>query len=570
MAAPNFENRTLYYGDNLPALRRMNSESVHLIATDPPFKKQRGFFSDAGGYDDRWTWRKDILGLDRKGNAIAESHDDWIDQIQDDWPGAWKVIDAARDGYGDDMGAFLCWLGVRLMEMRRILRDDGSIYVHIDHTAHAWTKALMDSIFGQRNFRNETVWKRTYAHNSAKRWGPVHDTILFYSKSEEYVWNPIYQDYDKAYLDKYYRFEDDRGRYRLVTLTGAGTRQGDSGLPWRGVNPTDSGRHWAMPIQALQNAFPDVNLNGLSTQEKLDLLDEAALIYWPKRGSVPQQKRYIDENPGTPIADVIDDIGPLGAHARERTRYPTQKPIALYERIVRVSSNPGDIVLDPFCGCATTPVAAERLGRQWVGMDIWEQAYSKVTERLREYNILTDDPEQDGQANESGMLQFAEYSLTLIDNREKGEEFPARTDDNEVAAPALNLRRPRPTEPWQQLSNALMRRILNVAQERGGLVGCAGCGRLLEPDFFHLDHISPKSQGGENYITNRILICAPCNSRKSDTKTLKGLQNDNRKDKWMKDRKLAEDMQSFARMRAEWIRDNWDTAQCRDFIAGVP
>ena len=269
--------------------------------------------------------------------------------------------------------------------------------------------------------------------------------------------------------------------------------------------------------------------------------------------------------------DIWTDILPLGRsrHGR-RTRYPTQKPLALYERIVQASSNPGDIVLDPFCGCATTPVAAERLGRQWVGMDIWEQAYSKVTERLREYNILTDDPEQDGQANESGMLQFAEYSLTLIDNREKGEEFPARTDDNEVAAPALNLRRPRPTEPWQQLSNALMRRILNVAQERGGLVGCAGCGRLLEPDFFHLDHISPKSQGGENYITNRILICAPCNSRKSDTKTLKGLQNDNRKDKWMKDRKLAEDMQSFARMRAEWIRDNWDTTQCRDFIAGVP
>ena len=164
MAAPNFENRTLYYGDNLPALRRMNSESVHLIATDPPFKKQRGFFSDAGGYDDRWTWRKDILGLDRKGNAVAESHDDWIDQIQDDWPGAWKVIDAARDGYGDDMGAFLCWLGVRLMEMRRILRDDGSIYVCTSTTRpKPGRKALMDAIFGQQAISaTETVWRRTY------------------------------------------------------------------------------------------------------------------------------------------------------------------------------------------------------------------------------------------------------------------------------------------------------------------------------------------------------------------------------------------------------------------------
>ena len=434
MGTPNFANRTLYYGDNLAALRRMNSEMVHLIATDPPFKKQRGFFSDAGGYDDRWTWQRDILGLDRKGNAVAENHDDWVDQIQDDWPGAWMVIAAARSTYGDDMGAFLCWLGVRLMELRRILRNDGSIYVHIDETA-------------------------------------VHD--------------------------------------------------------------------------------------------------DAGLVYWPKRGSVPQQKRYADENPGTPVTDVIDDIGPLGAHARERTRYPTQKPLALYERIIRASSNRGDVVLDPFCGCATTPVAAERLGRQRVGMDLWDQAYGKVASRLREYGILVDNPELDGALNENGMMRFNEYRLTLIDNKDKREEFPARTDDNQVAALALNLRRPRPTEPWQQLSNALIRRILVAAQGRNGLVGCAGCGRALETDLFHLDQISPKSQGGENYITNRILICGPCNSRKSDTKTLKGLQNDNRRERWMKDRKLAEEMQSLARMRAEWVRDHWDTEQCREFIAGL-
>ena len=235
MGAPNFANRTLYYGDNLPALRRMNSETVHLIATDPPFKKQRGFFSDAGGYDDRWTWQRDILGLDRKGNAVAENHDDWVDQIQDDWPGAWMVIAAARSTYGDDMGAFLCWLGVRLMELRRILRNDGSIYVHMDETAVHYVKALMDAIFGKENRLNGIVWRRTYAHGGAKKWGPVHDTILFYAKSSEYVWNPVYQDYDKSYLDKYYRFSDARGRYRLVTLTGAGvTKSGDSGLPWRG------------------------------------------------------------------------------------------------------------------------------------------------------------------------------------------------------------------------------------------------------------------------------------------------------------------------------------------------
>lgn len=551
MGSPNFENRTLYYGDNLPALRRMNSESVHLIATDPPFKKQRGFFSEAGGYDDRWTWQKDILGLDRKGNAVAENHDDWIDQIQDDWPGAWKVIDTARAVYGDDMGAFLCWLGVRLMEMRRILRDDGSIYLHIDHTAHAWVKALMDSVFGAANFKSEIVWRRTTSHSDAKGLGSVHDSILFYTKSSESTWNPIFQPLDPEYVENYYRYKDPDGRrFMSADLSGAGPGP-KRNFGERGEIAPPKDRHWM---------HDDAGITRLLLENR---------IFWTRNG-VPRLKVYLDERPGTPADDVWVDILPLRSWHKERRGYPTQKPLALYERIIQASSNPGDIVLDPFCGCATTPVAAERLGRQWVGMDIWEKAYTEITNRLREYNILVDDTEQEGQFNDNGMLQFTEYRLTLIDNREKGEEFPARTDDNEVAAPSLNLKRRRPTEPWQQLSNALMRRILNVAQQRNGLVGCAGCGRLLEPDFFHLDHISPKSQGGENYITNRILICAPCNSRKSDTKTLKGLQNDNRKDKWMKDRKLAEEMQSFARMRSEWTRDNWGTPQCQGFIASLP
>jgi DNA modification methylase/5-methylcytosine-specific restriction endonuclease McrA len=551
MGTPNFENRTLYYGDNLPALRRMNSESVHLIATDPPFKKQRGFFSDAGGYDDRWTWQKDILGLDRRGNGIAENHDDWIDQIQNDWSRAWSVIEAARTVYGDDMGAFLCWLGVRLMEMRRILRDNGSIYLHIDHTAHAWVKALMDSVFGIANFKSEIVWRRTTSHSDAKGLGSVHDSILFYTKSSESTWNPIFQPLDPEYVENYYRYKDPDGRrFMSADLSGAGPGP-KRNFGERGEIAPPKDRHWM---------HDDAGITRLLLENR---------IFWTRNG-VPRLKVYLDERPGTPADDVWVDILPLRSWHKERRGYPTQKPLALYERIIQASSNPGDIVLDPFCGCATTPVAAERLGRQWVGMDIWEKAYTEITNRLREYNILVDDTEQEGQFNDNGMLQFTEYRLTLIDNREKGEEFPARTDDNEVAAPSLNLKRRRPTEPWQQLSNALMRRILNVAQQRNGLVGCAGCGRLLEPDFFHLDHISPKSQGGENYITNRILICAPCNSRKSDTKTLKGLQNDNRKDKWMKDRKLAEEMQSFARMRSEWTRDNWGTPQCQGFIASLP
>ena len=477
MGQPNFENRTLYYGDNLPALRRMNSETVHLIATDPPFKKQRGFFSDAGGYDDRWTWQKDILGRDGKGNVVAESHDDWVDQIQDDWPGAWRVIDTARAVYGDDMGAFLCWLGVRLMEMRRILRNDGSIYLHIDHTAHAWTKALMDAIFGQKNFRNEVVWcYKSGGASPSRHFSKKHDTILFYSKSPDYTFNRQQEkSYNRGF--KPYRF--------------AGVQEYQDEIGWH-------------------------TLVGMKD-------------YW-----------YIDM---------------VGRTSAERIGYPTQKPLVLYERIIQASSNAGDIVLDPFCGCATTPVAAERLGRQWLGMDIWEGAYDSVVARLR--------------AEPDERMQILASQMMFINNRELGQQFPERTDDNEVAAPALRLRTRRPSAPWQQLSNALMRSILASAQQHNGLVGCAGCGRLLEPDFFHLDHISPKSEGGENYITNRILICAPCNSRKSNTSTLTGLQRGNRREGWMKDRQLAGEMQSLARMRAEWIRDEWGTEQCDEFIAGL-
>ncbi len=172
MAEPNFKNRTLYHGDNLEFLRGMNSETVHLIATDPPFNKNRDFhatpdsLASGARFKDRWSWDKDV-------------HEEWTDSIQDDWPAVWEVIGTARATYGDDMGAFLCWLGVRLLEMQRVLREDGSIYLHIDHTAHAYVKCVMDAIFGAKNFRNEIVWCYRGMPSKAKRWQQKHDIILF-------------------------------------------------------------------------------------------------------------------------------------------------------------------------------------------------------------------------------------------------------------------------------------------------------------------------------------------------------------------------------------------------------
>lgn len=180
-------------------------------------------------------------------------------------------------------------------------------------------------------------------------------------------------------LANYYRFEDARGRYQLVSLTGAGTRTGDSGRPWRGIDPTLTGRHWAVPRASLQAAYPDrTDLDRLTTQEKLDLLDDAGLVVWPERGEVPRHKRYAHESPGVPIQDIVTDIGPLSAHAKERMGYNTQKPIELLERIIAASTDPGDTVFDPFAGCATTLEAAHRLDRRWIGIDIAIHAIKRV------------------------------------------------------------------------------------------------------------------------------------------------------------------------------------------------
>ena len=218
----NFENRTLYHGDNLNFLRGMNSETVHLIATDPPFNKGRDFHATpdslaAGArFQDRWSWDRDV-------------HEDWVDSIKDDWPSVHAVIESSKVAYGDDIAAFLCFMGVRLIEMRRVLRADGSIYLHCDPTASHYLKALMDAVFGRRNFRNEIIWKRTttvkgnFGQNS-RFFGPATDTLLFYSKTDDYVFNQPFGPYSQDYINKAYRHVEPKTkrRYRLVSMIGPG------------------------------------------------------------------------------------------------------------------------------------------------------------------------------------------------------------------------------------------------------------------------------------------------------------------------------------------------------------
>ena len=370
MARSDWKNR-LYFGDNLDILRNNIADaSVDLIYLDPPFNSNANYnvlFQEKSGeqstaqitaFEDTWHW-------DHSSQLAFQD-------VVRNGPGKLSDLMQAMHSFlgQNDMMAYLTMMAQRMIELHRVLKETGSIYLHCDPTASHYLKLLMDAVFGPENCRNEIIWKRTSAHNSATRYGPNHDTVFFYSKSRRYTWNQAFQSYDDSYIRRFYRHRDDRGLYRLSDLTGAGVRYGDSGEAWRGINPTDVGRHWAVPKATLAEYSND-NLDNLTTQQKLDLLDELDLVYWPPNGRVPQRKRYLDEsNSKMPTQSTWTDIPPIGAQARERLGYPTQKPEVLLERIVSASSNEGDVVLDPFCGCGTAIAAAERLNRRWIGIDI--------------------------------------------------------------------------------------------------------------------------------------------------------------------------------------------------------
>ena len=483
----NFANRTLYHGDNLDFLRGMNSGTVNLIATDPPFNKSRDFHATpdslarGASFQDRWSWQDDI-------------HDDWLDQIQGDEPEVWEVVNSAKRVWGDDMGAFLCWLGVRLLEMHRILAEDGSLFIHLDDTASAWVKCLLDAIFGRHNFRNEIIWERSAGRSDAKSFARVHDSILYYVKSDAAGWNQQYEPLSDEYVAQNYRYEDEVGRYTTMPLMGGGVSGQTHEFTWRGVYAPN----WRF------------------TENSLEQLEEQGLIHWSNRGR-PRRKFYLSESRGIAARDVITNIN--RASSRERTGYPTQKPLALYERIIQASSNPGDMVLDPFCGCATTPVGAERLGRQWVGMDIWDEAHQMILDRLEAEGLAVKDrPRRRGQQ----LLTFGDITYSTTP--------PQRTDSGETAAEAFRT----PIRSNGQRYPAPRTQHGRLLVDIGPF--CQGCGadygfdtRVLE-----VDHINPRSQGGTDAYENLTLLCPPCNKEKRDRFTLIGLQAHNRANGYMR------------------------------------
>jgi site-specific DNA-methyltransferase (adenine-specific) len=368
----------LYFGDNLTILRAQHipAGSVDLIYLDPPFNSNATYnvlFAEQNGsksgaqitaFDDTWHW-----GMESEAA---------FDEVVQQGIGPKKLADlllALRAFLGsNDMMAYLTMMAVRLVELHRVLKKTGSIYLHCDPTASHYIKLLLDSIFSPRNFRNEINWKRTSAHSSARRFGPVHDVLFFYSKSDDFLWNPIFTKHEEKYLKSHYTQTDSEGRrWRASDLTAWGIRRGSSGMPWRGFDVTSKGNHWKFTI------------------ENLEKLDATGRIYWPPGGGWPAYKRYLDEMQGVPLQDMWTDIPPINAQAKERLGYPTQKPEALLERIIKASSNEGDIVLDPFCGCGTAVAVAERLRRRWIGIDITHLAIKLIKQRLSD-TFPTDPP----------------------------------------------------------------------------------------------------------------------------------------------------------------------------------
>jgi DNA modification methylase len=356
----------LYYGDNYEVLQRyIKDESVDLIYLDPPFNSRQDYnvlFAERDGeksssqiraFKDTWEWNNDAQRS--------------LEHVVDQGGPVADVMVAFRTFLGNtDMMAYLSMMAPRLVELRRVLKETGSIYLHCDPTASHYLRILMDAIFGPQMFRTEIIWKRSSAHSDGKQGrkqhGRIHDTIFFYSKSARWQWNPTFTKYDQDYIDKFYRFvEEETGRrYTMGDLTGpGGAEKGNPSFDILGVT-----RYWRF------------------SRKKVTRMLEEGRIVQSKPGAVPRYKRYLDEMEGVPLQDIWIDIGPIGAQAAERLGYPTQKPEALLERILKASSNEGDLVLDPFCGCGTTVQVAQRLNRRWIGIDITHLAVSLIKTRL--------------------------------------------------------------------------------------------------------------------------------------------------------------------------------------------
>ena len=471
--ARNFAHQTIWTADNLDVLRGMNSDSVDLVYLDPPFNSGKQWSAPVGSeaagasFKDAWT--------------LSDVDLAWHGEIAEEHPALYAIIDAAGVAHGKAMKSYLIYMAVRLIELKRVLAATGSIYLHCDDTAGAYLKMTMDAVFGKDSYRNEIVWRRATSHNDPGRYGRITDSILYYATGPERRWNgdAIATPKDEAQMAASYPSSDARGRYRSDNLTGPGhgTASGNpSTMPWGRYDVHARGRVWSVPktgayAEWIEHEIIPGYREIEGVHERLDALDAAGLIHHPETGVWPGLKRYAAADRGTPPQNLF--LEPPGftnfRGGKERTGYPTQKPLALIERIIKASSNEGDVVLDPFCGCATACVAAEKLGRNWIGIDISPKAAELVRSRLR---------------GELGLF-YAGKHLT---------KPPKRTDLGDL--PRYNA--------------DVNKRTLYGKQE--GV--CNGCRILFPYRNMTVDHVVPQSKGGGHHLGNLQLLCAACNSAK--------------------------------------------------------
>ncbi|MDE2844210.1 MAG: site-specific DNA-methyltransferase, partial [Chloroflexota bacterium] len=383
----NFADKTVWTGDNLDILRGLNSASVDLIYLDPPFNSNRNYAAPLGSaaagaaFKDTWT----LSDLD-----VA-----WMGLIADQHPAIYRVLDTAGLFHGKGMQSYLCMMAVRLLEMRRVMNDTASIYLHCDPTASHYLKLLMDAVFGAELFLNEMSWKRSSAHSDTRqgmrRAGKIRDVLLVYTKTRDYVWNSQYMPYTEDYLETEYRHVAPDGRRYKETDATAAKPGGDTEYQWHVKRPVGEKVRWSadltdehldpQPGWEYRAVIPYRGRYWADSKANLSVFwNEGRLVH--RETGMPRLMQFSEDMPGVPLQDLWDDIPPVLGN--ERIGYPTQKPLALLERIIRASSNEGQMVLDPFCGCATACVAADNLGRRWLGIDISPKAVELVNLRLRQ------------------------------------------------------------------------------------------------------------------------------------------------------------------------------------------
>lgn len=476
----NISNRTIFQGDNLGILRGIDSECIDLIYLDPPFNSNRNYEapigSEAAGaaFKDAWTL-KDVDNI-------------WHGEIAEHEPALYSAIAGAGETHGKSMKAYLIMMAIRMLEMYRILKFTGSIYLHCDPTASHYLKTMMDAIFGNKNFRNEIVWQRavTTKGNLTRGLARDSDIILRYSKTDNFTWNPeaVTLPYDLNNLNektkKQYRYTDEEtGRRYSLTALNAPIGDSDSHRTYEVMGVV---RTWRWSKSRMLKEI------------------EAGNVVQTKPGNVPRFKRYLDEQKGVLLNNIWIDIPNLTGRNSESVGYPTQKPLALLQRIIRASSNRGDLILDPFCGCATTCIAAESLQRQWVGIDISPKAIELLKLRFERELHLTED---------KGILGKVIHATTA----------PMRTDPIEPRQ--IHFEGLFGVKDRSILENLSERELWRFKTHKHVLFGmqegkCAGCRSEYHFRNLTIDHREPRSKGGSDHLKNLQLLCNWCNSVKGD------------------------------------------------------